>query len=91
MKNDVYRARMAALKDIDLPTSKAHARALRFRQRFKLALWEWNLGSLFFIKRAMDIAGAAVGLVLLSPLFSATILCDDGPTRGLSRANHLLQ
>lgn len=81
MQGTVYQARMELLRALKLPPNHREARALRIRHRLKLALWEFNLRSLFVVKRGMDIAVALAGLVLLLPVFllvAAAILLEDG-------------
>ncbi len=81
MNEDIYKARALLFKRMGLPTSKRAMRMLRVRQRLKIALWEINLKSLFFIKRLMDIVGSLVGLALASPLFigvALSIIIEDG-------------
>lgn len=81
MNDAAYQVRMAFLKTLELPISQAHVRRLRRRQALKLAAWEFSLGSLFLCKRLVDILGAMVGLLLLSPLLlgvSLAILLEDG-------------
>ncbi len=81
MNETIYRARMELFKTLDLPLSQAGVRRLRRRQAVKLAFWEIGLRSLFTVKRVLDVVGAVVGLLLLSPLFLAValaIVIEDG-------------
>lgn len=81
MSEDKYLVRKALFRELDLPDSKAKLRLVRTRHRIKIALWEAGLGSLFAIKRIMDVLGAGAGLVLLSPLLTAValaIVIEDG-------------
>lgn len=81
MSEEIFRARQALFAELNLPTSKAGLRLLQFRHRMKILLWEAGLGSLFAVKRVMDILGAGVGLLLLSPLLLAValaIVIEDG-------------
>jgi lipopolysaccharide/colanic/teichoic acid biosynthesis glycosyltransferase len=81
VNEDLFEARMAMLKKLDLPVSSGGVQLLRLKQRIKLFLWEANLGSLFFIKRVIDILGSLVGILLASPLFlavAAAIVIEDG-------------
>ena len=81
MNDAIYQARMELFKTLALPISQADVRRLRRRQAVKLAVWEVTLRSLFLFKRLLDILGATVGLLLLSPLFLAVglaIVVEDG-------------
>ncbi len=81
MNESLYQARMELFKTLDLPVSQASVRRLRRRQAVKLAAWEFSLRSLFVLKRLLDIAGASVGLLLLSPLLvgvALAIVWEDG-------------
>ncbi len=81
MSEEIYRARKALFSQLQLPETQADLRRLALRTRVKITLWEWGLGSLFAIKRIMDILGATVGLILLSPLLllvAAAIVIEDG-------------
>jgi len=81
MSESIYQARMELFKTLDLPVSQASVRRLRRRQAIKLAIWEFSLRSLFVFKRMIDISGAAVGVLLLSPLLFAVglaIVIEDG-------------
>ncbi len=81
MNADIYRARMEVFSTLDLPVSKAGVRRFHRRQRIKLLVWEASLGSLFAVKRLIDITASLAGLVLLSPVFlflAAAIMIEDG-------------
>lgn len=81
MSEEIYRARKALFSQLQLPETKADLRRLALRTRVKITLWEWSLGGLFAVKRMMDILGATVGLILLSPLLllvAAAIVIEDG-------------
>lgn len=81
MSEEIFRARQALFAEMNVPTSKASLRLLRVRHQVKVLLWEVGLGSLFAIKRVMDILGAGFGLLLLSPLLLAValaIVIEDG-------------
>lgn len=83
MNESVYQARLELFKTLDLPVSKADMKRLRWRQRTRLFLWEGALSSLLVIKRAIDIAGSLMAMLLFSPLFLITalliVLEDGGP------------
>ncbi len=81
MNESVYRARLELFKTLDLPVSKADIKRLRWRQRGRLLVWEWTLGSLLVVKRIMDVIGSLIAIVLLMPLFVLTavlIVLEDG-------------
>lgn len=81
MSEEVFRARQVLFAELNVPTSKASLRLVKARYKVKIVLWEAGLGSLFVIKRIMDILGAGVGLILLSPLLIAValaIIIEDG-------------
>ena len=81
MNEAVYQARMELFKTMNLPVSQASVHRLRRRQAVKLAAWELSLRSLFVFKRVIDIIGATVGILLLSPLLLAVglaIVIEDG-------------
>lgn len=81
MNESVYQARVELFKTLDLPVSKADVKRLRWRQRSRLFFWESALNSLLVIKRAIDIAGSLIAIILLLPLFLVTALCillEDG-------------
>ncbi len=82
MINDtIYQARAALFAELRWPVSRADARRLRRRQYLKLRLWEFNLLALFLVKRVIDVAASALGLLVLAPVFlavAAAILVEDG-------------
>ncbi len=81
MNADIYQARMEVFKTLDLPVSKAGVRRFQRRQKVKLLVWEASLGTLFAVKRLIDIAASLAGLVVLSPVFltlAAIIIIEDG-------------
>jgi lipopolysaccharide/colanic/teichoic acid biosynthesis glycosyltransferase len=81
MNDEIYQARMELFKTLNLPVSQAGVQRLRRRQMLKLVVWEFSLRSLFMVKRLIDILGATVGVVLLSPLLFAVglaIFLEDG-------------
>ncbi len=81
MNEEIFRARTALFKEMQLPVSKADMRVLKARHRLKVAMWELSLGGLFIIKRIMDVLGVMVGLLLLSPLLilvALAIMIEDG-------------
>ena len=81
MNESVYQARRELFKTLDLPVSKADIKRLRWRQRSRLLVWEWALGSLLVIKRIMDVVCSLMAIILLIPLFvvvSVLIVLEDG-------------
>jgi lipopolysaccharide/colanic/teichoic acid biosynthesis glycosyltransferase len=81
VNESIYQARLSLFKTLDLPVSQADVRRLRRSQARKLAVWEIGLRSLFAFKRILDVLGATVGLILLSPLFlvvALAIVIEDG-------------
>ena len=81
MNDAIYQARAALFAEMQWPSSQADVRRLHRRLRVKLALWEWNLRTLFVLKRAMDILFTAAGLLALSPVFllvGLSIVLEDG-------------
>lgn len=70
MQGTVYQARMELLRALKLPPNHREARALRIRHRLKLALWEFNLRSLFVVKRGMDTPWRWPDLSSCCPFFS---------------------
>jgi len=56
-------------KTLDLPVSKADIKRLRWRQRSRLLVWEWALGSLLVAKRILDVICSLIAIILLMPLF----------------------
>lgn len=81
MSEEKFLVRKALFKELNLPDSRARLRLVRTRHRIKIVLWEAGLGSLFALKRVMDILGAGLGLILLSPLLmavAAAIIIEDG-------------
>ncbi len=83
MNDAVYQARLALFNSLELPMSKAELKRLQRRQRRKLLIWEISLGSLFFIKRSIDVLASLAGILALSPVFlilSLIIVIEDkGP------------
>lgn len=66
---------------MDIPVTKADIHILRWKQRFRLLLWESMLHSLFLIKRLIDIAVSLIALIVLLPLMLIVALCiivEDG-------------
>jgi len=81
MNDAIYQVRKELFKTLNLPVSQGDVRRLRRRQLVKLIVWELSLKNLFRIKRLIDILGATVGILLLSPLFFAVglaIVVEDG-------------
>jgi lipopolysaccharide/colanic/teichoic acid biosynthesis glycosyltransferase len=81
MNESLYLARKEAFQSLDLPVSQAEVKRLRSRQQWKLLIWEWNLRSLFFIKRTFDFCAALAGILVLSPVFLGlmlAIMIEDG-------------
>jgi len=69
MNESVYQARREMFKTLDLPVSKADIKRLRWRQRSRLLVWEWALGSLLVAKRILDVICSLIAIILLMPLF----------------------
>jgi len=81
MNADLYLARQELIRKLDLPVSRADLRRLQRRQRLKLLIWELNMGSLFLIKRVIDVVASGFGILFLSPVFlglMAAIMIEDG-------------
>jgi lipopolysaccharide/colanic/teichoic acid biosynthesis glycosyltransferase len=81
MNPNVYLARMELLKTLDLPVSKADVKRFQRRQRYKLLIWEMSMGSLFFVKRVVDVVASGLGMLVLSPVFLGlivAIIIEDG-------------
>jgi len=81
MNEQIYQARKTLFTELQLPVSRADLRILKARHQLKIIVWEVSLGSLFVIKRLMDILGALAGLVVASPLLLAValaIVVEDG-------------
>lgn len=81
MNQDLYLARKELIKSLNLPASKADLKKLQRRQRTKLLIWEISLGSLFFIKRTVDIVASGLGMLVFSPVFLGLmilIVLEDG-------------
>lgn len=82
MNEQIYQARKTLFTELQLPASRAELRLLNTRHQVKIIVWEWSLGSLFVIKRLMDILGALAGLIVASPLLllvAVAIVVEDGP------------
>lgn len=81
MNPNVYAARQELLKSLNLPVSKADVRRIQRKQRIKLLIWELSIGSLFFVKRAVDVVASGIGMLILSPVFLGlmiAIMIEDG-------------
>lgn len=81
MSDAVYQARMALLKELNVPVSRAASFRLRARQRLRLAVWEVGLQSLFAVKRAVDIVCSAGALLVFSPMYllvGLAVWIEDG-------------
>ncbi|MDZ8117139.1 sugar transferase [Pontiella agarivorans] len=81
MERPVYRARRELFDRMDIPITKADAHILKFKQRSRLLVWEGMLRSLLVVKRAVDILGSIVAILVLMPVFflvSLCILVEDG-------------
>lgn len=81
MHESIYRARLEAFRRQDWPISRADVRRLQRKQKWKLRIWEWHLGSLFALKRAIDLGASLAGIVVLSPVFlllMVAIVVEDG-------------
>lgn len=68
---------------LPVPLSRAGLHMLRGRQRLKMRLWEWSLGGVFTLKRALDILISATALLLGAPFLALVALLvyldDPGP------------
>jgi lipopolysaccharide/colanic/teichoic acid biosynthesis glycosyltransferase len=81
MNEAIYQARRDLFDSLQLPSSRAGFRMLRWRQRMKLAVWEVGLGGLYALKRLMDILISLTALIVFFPLFLAVALAvciEDG-------------
>lgn len=81
MNPNVYSARQELLKQLDLPMSKADVKRFQRKQRMKLLIWELSMGSLFFVKRVVDVVASGLGMLVLSPVFIGlivAIILEDG-------------
>lgn len=81
MNADLYLAREALIRKLDLPVSRADVKRFQRRQRMKLLVWELSMGSLFFVKRVIDVLASGLGILCLSPVFiglMAAIVIEDG-------------
>ena len=81
MNHDVYLARQEIFRTLDLPMSKADLKRFQRRQRIKLLVWEISLGSLFVVKRVVDVVASGLGMLVLSPVFLGLMLAiylEDG-------------
>jgi lipopolysaccharide/colanic/teichoic acid biosynthesis glycosyltransferase len=81
MNESVYQARQKMFKTLNVPLSKADIRRLRFRQRWRLLVWESTLRGLLLIKRLMDITLSLFAILIFLPLFIAVgllIILEDG-------------
>jgi lipopolysaccharide/colanic/teichoic acid biosynthesis glycosyltransferase len=81
MNESVYQARREMFKTLDLPVSRADIKRLRWRQRSRLLVWEWALGSLLVVKRILDVICSLIAIILLMPLFlfiALMIVLEDG-------------
>ncbi len=81
MNADLYLARQELIRKLDLPVSRADVKRFQRRQRLKLLIWELSMGSLFFIKRVIDVLASGLGILALSPVFiglMTAILLEDG-------------
>ena len=81
MNEAVYQARRDLFDSMNLPSSKAGFRMLRWRQRVKLTIWEVGLGGVFAVKRLMDLLLALLALLLFLPVFlvvGLAIWLEDG-------------
>jgi len=81
MNDTIYQARAALFAEMKWPSSRADVRRLHRQLRFKLAMWEWNMRTLFILKRGLDIMLSAAGLLVLSPVFmlvGVAIVLEDG-------------
>ncbi len=81
MNEQIYQARKTLFTELQLPVSRAELRILKARHQLKIIVWEVSLGSLFVIKRLMDILGALAGLIVASPLLllvAVAIVVEDG-------------
>lgn len=81
MRDSIYRARLEMFRELSLPVSRADVRLFRWRQRWKLFVWESGLGGLHAVKRGLDLVLSAVALLLLAPLFLGVMLAiwlEDG-------------
>lgn len=81
MNEEIFRARKALFKELQLPVSRADMHLLKSRHRMKVLMWELSLGGLFIVKRIMDVIGVLLGLMILSPLLiivALAIVIEDG-------------
>lgn len=81
MERPVYKARRELFDRMEIPITKADVHILKWKQRFRLVLWEGMLRSLLVVKRMVDIVASLVAIVLLLPMFilvSLCILVEDG-------------
>jgi len=81
MNEAVYQARRDLFDSLNLPSSQAGFRMLRWRQRAKLTIWEAGLGGIYAAKRLMDILIACAALIVLLPVFlvvGLSICLEDG-------------
>ena len=81
MKRSTYKARREMFARMDIPVSKADIHILKWKQRWRLLLWEGMLHSLFLVKRLVDITVSISALILLLPVMCLVALCiiiEDG-------------
>lgn len=83
MNDSVVGAREALFRELNVPFSKASVKRLRWRQRWKLFVWEASLKSLLFVKRTVDIIISVSALILFSPIYIlvalAIVIENPGP------------
>ncbi len=81
MNESIYAARAALFKELNLPASRASVRVLRIRHILKLGFWEMGLGSVYAVKRAIDLGATLSALIIFSPMFllvALAICVEDG-------------
>lgn len=83
MNESLSSARRELLAQLPVPLTRADVHLLRWRQRWKLAVWEFSLGSVMVAKRTLDILISGMALILFSPLLALVALAvfvdDPGP------------
>ncbi len=81
MERPVYKARRELFDRMEIPVTKADARILKWKQRWRLVLWEGMLRSLLVVKRIVDVGVSVIAMILLLPLYLLVPLCiliEDG-------------
>lgn len=81
MNKSIYQARQELFRTMEVPMTLAEMKRLKVRQRFRLVIWEFSLGSLLFIRRLMDIVLSISAIIFSFPIFVLTalaIVIEDG-------------